>query len=104
MILVKSRAATAFSIGYADFDKEKAMEPYWWGPHMFAWMWIFPLSFLAICLIFLFAYLCWCPGALGARRVRRELSEAVREILDRRYVSGEINAEQYEEMKRVLLS
>ena len=79
------------------------MDSFWWAPHMFAWMWIFPLSFLAMCLIFLLGYLCRFPGALGGRRNRRELSEAVREILNRRFASGEIDAVQYEEMKRVLL-
>jgi len=80
------------------------MEVSWWGPYMFAWMWIFPLSFLAICLIFLFAYLCRFPGALGTRRDRLDLSAAVREILNRRFASGEIDAAQYEEMNRVLLT
>ena len=80
------------------------MDAYWWGPHMFAWMWIFPLSFLIVCLFFLFAFLFRNPGSFCGRRDRRDLSEAVREILDRRYASGEITVEQYEEMKRVLLS
>ena len=79
------------------------MDSFWWAPHMFAWMWIFPLSFLAICLIFLFAYLCRFPGALGGRRNRRELSKVVRESLNRRFASGEIEAVQYEDMKLVLL-
>ena len=60
------------------------MEAYWWGPHMFARMWIFPSSFLAICLIICLAYLCRFPGALGMRRDRLELSAAVRQILNRR--------------------
>lgn len=78
------------------------MEAYWWGPQMFAWMWIFPLSFLGFGLF----YLPTCVdsrGALGGRRNRRELSEAMREILERRYASGEIGSAQYEKMKRVLL-
>jgi putative membrane protein len=79
------------------------MAPYWWGLHMFGWTWIFPLTFLAVCLFFLFAYLFRGPRWFYGRRDRRELCEAAREILDRRYASGEITRDQYEEMKRVLV-
>ncbi len=78
------------------------MDPYWWGPHMFGWMWIFPVGFVVVCLFFLFAYLFRSPGSLCGRGERRDFREAAREILARRYASGEISAEQYEEMKRVL--
>jgi putative membrane protein len=78
-----------------------AMEAWWW-PHMWAWMWVLPLTFLVLCLIFLLAYLFRGNGFFCGRRDRRMLGEAAREILDRRYASGEISKEQYEEMKRVL--
>ena len=78
------------------------MDPYWWGPHMWGWMWIFPLSFLVVCLFFLFVYLFRGPRWFCSSRDRRDLGEAAREILDRRYANGEITKEQYEEMKRVL--
>jgi uncharacterized membrane protein len=74
----------------------------WWWPHMWAWMWVFPLSFLLLCLIFLLAYLFRGNGLMCRREDRRLLGEAAREILARRYASGEISKEQYEEMKRVL--
>ena len=78
------------------------MEPYWWYPHMFSWMWIFPASFLIVCLFFLFAFIARGPRWFNGRKDRRELGEAAREILDRRYAGGEITRAQYEEMKRVL--
>jgi putative membrane protein len=80
------------------------METYWWGPHLFGWMWILPLSFMVVCFFFLFAYLFRGPRWFYGRKDRHDLSEAAREILDRRYASGEISREQYEEMKRVLAS
>lgn len=80
------------------------METYWWYPHMFAWMWIFPFSFLMVCVFFLFVYLFRGPHLFFGRKDRHDLSEAAREILDRRYAGGEITKEQYEEMRRVLAS
>jgi putative membrane protein len=75
------------------------MDPYWWGHHMFGWMWIFPLAFFILCMIFVFAFLFRGPGWFGRHGDRRE---SARDILDRRYASGEITGEQYEEMKRRL--
>jgi uncharacterized membrane protein len=49
----------------------------------------------------LFSCLSRETGAFHACRDRREFGEAAREILDRRYASGEITREHYEEMKRV---
>lgn len=77
------------------------MNPDWWGFHMFPWMWVV-LGFVAICFFILFACLFRGPGWYCGRKDRRELGEAAREILDRRYANGEITREQYEEMKRVL--
>ena len=78
------------------------MHPYWWGPHTWGWMWIVPLSLLAVCVLFLLVYLGRGPRWFGGRPGRRILHEAAREILDRRLASGEISKEQYEELKRVL--
>ena len=78
------------------------MDAHWWWLHVAGWMWIFPLSFMAVCLFFLIVYLCRGPHWFYGRGDRHLLHEAAREILDRRYASGEINKEQYEEMKRVL--
>jgi len=70
------------------------MDPYWWGPHMLGWMWILPLTFLLVCLVFLFAFLFRGPRWFRGRAERHVLHEAAREILDRRYASGEITREQ----------
>ena len=78
------------------------MIPYWWGPHGWDWMWIVPVSFLAVCAFFLLVYLFRGPRWFYGRADRQVLREAAREIVDRRYVSGEITKEQYEEMRRVL--
>jgi putative membrane protein len=78
------------------------MEPYW-GPHFFGWMWIFPAIFLVVCLVFLFTFLSRGPGRWWAPDgPRRNTAESARDILDRRFAAGELNAAQYEEMKRVL--
>jgi putative membrane protein len=78
------------------------MDGHWWIPHMFWWIWIFPLSFLLICLVFLVTYLARGPHWFNGRPEKHLLHEAAREILDRRYASGEITREQYAEMKRDL--
>jgi putative membrane protein len=75
---------------------------HWWLPHLIWWMWVFPLSFLIICLVFLITYIARGPHWFCGHSERHLLHEAAREILDRRYASGEITREQYEEMKRVL--
>ena len=78
------------------------MDPHWWWLHAWGWMWVFPLSFLAACLFFLIVYIARGPRWFQGRADRAVLHEAAREILDRRYASGEITREQYEEMRRVL--
>ena len=69
----------------------------WWGP--FPWMWIFPLIFLVVLLLFLFRGMGW-PGC-GHRRAR-DREESAREILNRRYARGELTREQYQQMKKDL--
>ena len=73
-----------------------------WG--MFPWMWIFPLTFLIVMLIFLFrgggGAMC---GGWGMRENgKREKEESAKEILDRRYARGEISREEYQQMKKDL--
>lgn len=65
----------------------------------FPLMWIFPLIFLVVMLLFLFRGAGWpmCSG----RRMREEYGSA-REILDRRYARGEISQEEYQRMKKDL--
>jgi putative membrane protein len=75
------------------------MDPSYWWWHGFGLMWIFPLLFLIVLIVFLFRGgpgWFWHAGSHEGRR------ESPREILDRRYASGEITKEQYEEMKRTL--
>ena len=78
------------------------MDSYWWPPHMFAWMWILPFGFFTLCVVFMFVYLFRGPHWFSSRKEMRELRNAAREILDRRYASGEITKDEYQEMKRVL--
>ncbi|MHB1094403.1 MAG: SHOCT domain-containing protein [Thiobacillus sp.] len=62
-------------------------------------MWIFPLIFLIVILIFLFRSggLPMC-GSHGTHK--RE--ENARELLDRRYARGEISREEYQQIKKDL--
>jgi len=78
------------------------MDPYnWWGwGHGFGWMWIVPFAFLAVCLLVAFGFrrsVCF-----GRDETQAAGGESAREILDRRYAKGEINKQQYEEMKHAL--
>jgi len=75
------------------------MEPaYWWG-HGFGFMWIFPIIFLVVFIYFM-------RGMFSAGRSDKNngtRSESAHEILDKRFARGEINKEEYEEMKRSLM-
>ena len=75
------------------------MEPWQWWPGM-GFMWIFPLLFLIVMIVFLFRGPWW--GWHSHDRDHGNRRESPREILDRRYASGEITKDQYEEMKRTL--
>ena len=70
---------------------------YWW--HGGSWfMWLIPLGFLIVLAIFLLrgGPMCrWGRGHDGAR-------ESAQDILARRFASGEITKDQYEDMKRTL--
>ncbi len=68
-----------------------------WG--MFPWMWIFPLAFLVIMLVFLFRGGGW---PMSGGRNDRDTGPSARDILDRRYVQGEISREEYLQMKKDL--
>jgi putative membrane protein len=70
-----------------------------WG--WFPGMWIFPLIFIVVMLIFLFRWGDW-PMGRGHGRGRRDRDESAREILDRRYARGEISREEYQQMKKDL--
>ncbi|MHB1591667.1 MAG: SHOCT domain-containing protein [Sulfuricella sp.] len=69
-----------------------------WGG--FPWMWIFPLIFLVVMLVFLFR-----GGGLpmcGGHETHGRREESARELLDRRYARGEISREDYQQMKKDL--
>lgn len=73
----------------------------WWGwGHGFGWMGIVPLIFLAVCLLLAFGFR--RSNCFGHDATQTADDEGAHEILDRRYAKGEINKQQYEEMKRAL--
>ena len=78
------------------------MDPYnWWGwGHGFGWMWIVPFAFLAVCVLVAFGFRSSVRFGRGGMQAAGD--ESAREILDRRYAKGEINKQQYEEMKHAL--
>lgn len=75
---------------------------YMWGQG-FGFMWIFPLLFLGIFLYFMrgmFGQNNTGQNTSGSRNAAQQ--DTAREILDKRFASGEINTEEYEEMKKAL--
>jgi putative membrane protein len=82
---------------------------HWWGPHPHGF-WIIPLVFMIV--------MCLLAGLMARRaggwrcgigRIgpghygwREGSSDTPRQILDRRYASGEITKEQYEQVRRDL--
>jgi putative membrane protein len=78
------------------------MDPSYWWWHGFGFMWIFPLLFLIVMIAFLFRGPFWFSHHDRGHRTLDNRPESAREILDRRYASGEITKEQYEEMRRTL--
>ena len=71
-----------------------------WTPH-FGMFWIFPL----LCLLFMAFMMIGCGGMLsrfGHGGRPGDGRETARQILERRYVSGEISKEQYDAMRRDL--
>lgn len=76
------------------------MEWWWW--HGMAFMWILPVIFLIICVVFLFMFMSRGPGWFSRSWDRHDRRESAREILDRRFANGEITKEQYEDMKQAL--
>lgn len=63
----------------------------------FPLMWIFPLIFLLVMLLFLFRGGCW---PMHGGRGMRDREASAREILDRRYARGDISQEEYQRMKK----
>lgn len=88
------------------------MEPHMWWQGGFGWMWIFPFTFMVLMILFMatcvFGFFRrssgWgpsCPMCGWHARGTKEL-DTPRQVLDRRYATGEITKEQYEDMKQDL--
>jgi putative membrane protein len=58
-------------------------------------MWIFPFTFMILCLVFLFLFLFRGPRWFFGHWDHHGSRETARDILDRRYASGELTKEQY---------
>jgi putative membrane protein len=71
----------------------------WSGFHL---MWIFPFLFLIVMVLCLSVFLRGGRYGCGRRDYDETPRETPRQILDRRYASGEISKEQYEAMKKDL--
>ena len=93
------------------------MDPFYWWGWGHGWGWMLALAFLVFCAILV-------PGRLAHSRSRvesaieklhrryatgeisaqqyQDMKRSTNEILDRRYATGEISADQYREMKRTL--
>ena len=68
------------------------MGPGYGGEHGFGLMWIFPLLFLAVFIYFM-------RGMFGRSQMKQDTA---REILDKRFARGEIDKEEYEQIKKTL--
>lgn len=65
------------------------------------WMWIFPLLFFLVMIGMMIMF--WRRGLpLCHEMMGHDNQETIRQILDRRYASGELIKEQYDGMKRNL--
>ncbi len=62
----------------------------------FHWWWIIPIAMMILCFLMMRGH----RGCFMSRSRSRDVAESAREILDKRYASGEINKEEYEEKKR----
>ena len=75
---------------------------YWYG-HMSAAGWILSVLWTLIIIALVVAGIMWLISALSSRQNRGPSAEAsgpsAREILDRRLASGELNVEQYKQLR-----
>jgi putative membrane protein len=66
---------------------------FWEGFH---WGWIIFIAMMIFCFIMMRGH----RGCFMGRSRSRDAGQSAREILDKRYASGEISKEEYEEKKR----
>lgn len=73
----------------------------WWG-HGFGFMWLIPLVFFVVFIIFMRGIFGRDSPGCGSHGGNTKHSESASEILDKRFAKGEITKDEYEEMKRTL--
>jgi uncharacterized membrane protein len=74
-----------------------------WGDHMTTAGWIFSVFGMLIIFALFVVTIFWIVSQLGARGGERTSSAiSAREILDRRLASGEITADQYDQLREKL--
>jgi putative membrane protein len=62
----------------------------------FHWWWVLPIVMMVLCFIMMRRH----RGGMTGWSRPRHVAESAREILDKRYASGEISKEEYEVKKR----
>jgi putative membrane protein len=78
------------------YSSEFCNFPYWW---------LFPLVMIVLCFFMMRGGRAWKMCGFGPWRMGRRqtgVPDSAIEILNKRYASGEINKEEYEEKKRTL--
>ena len=76
-------------------------EPFWAD---IGWWWIFPLVMIALCFFIMrgrrFCITGWATSRSGRSTVFLAPFDSAREILDKRYVLGEMSKEEYQEKRK----
>jgi putative membrane protein len=79
----------------------------YWGSHMSAGGWIFSIFGTLIILGLIVAAIAWLIGDRGGQAVsggvQAASGESAREVLDRRLASGELDLEQYNQLRAALV-
>lgn len=78
------------------------MDPMQWSGHGFGFMWIIPVLFFVMFIVFMRGMFGRGSPGFGPRGGDATHQEDAREILDKRFAKGEINKDEYEEMKKAL--
>ena len=72
----------------------------------FSFWWVFPVLMMILCFLMMRGRRGSMMCGFGSRGIDSEqtrVSDSAIDILDKRYASGEINKEKYEEIKRTLI-